>query len=260
MTRMIWDATGSRFYESGIDRGVLYIGTQPGVPWNGLTSLTDNSTGGTSKSYYVDGEKYLSEISRESYEATLTAFTYPDQFEACNGVVSARPGLMVTKQRRIPFGLSYRTMIGNDTDLSHYRIHIVYNLLASPTNRTYKTFSDNVEVDDFSWDLTSTAPIIDGYRRTSHIIIDTRTVEASLVSAIEDILYGAVGTNGRLPSFAELIDLIDTNNVLIVVDNGDGTFTITAPLVDMFMLDTAIFQVTWPTVVFVDSDTFTVSS
>jgi hypothetical protein len=260
LTRMIWDAVGTRFYENGIDRGVLYIGTQPGVPWNGLTSITDDSISGTSKSYYVDGEKYLNEISREEFQATLTAFTYPDQFEVCNGNSAVRPGILVTKQEHVPFGLSYRTMTGNDTDSIYYRIHILYNLLASPAGRTYKTFSDNVEVDDFSWTLTSVPPVVDGYRRSSHIIIDTRNMESPLVSGIEDILYGTNGTNGRLPSFTELIDLIDTNNALIVVDNGDGTYTLTAPLADMPMLDGSIFQLTWPTAVFIDTDRYTISS
>lgn len=259
MTKIVWDAVGTRFYESGIDRGVLFIGSNPGIPWNGLTSITDNTTGGSAKAYYVDGEKYLNSIGREEFEATLTAFTYPEEFEPCNGSSSLRPGMLLTHQKRTPFSLSYRTMLGNDADSGHYRIHILYGLLASSSNRTYKTLSDSIEVDDFSWTLTSTPSIFDGFRRTSHVIIDTRATEAFMVSEIEDILYGTTGISSRLPTVAELLDIFDTNNALVVVDNGDGTFTLTAPLSDLFMLDDSIFQLTWPTVV-VGTDTYTASS
>lgn len=263
MSRMIWNAVGSRKYETGVDRGVLYIDGQPGVPWNGLTSIAETAQGssGSSKAFYVDGEKYLNLVPREEYQATLTAFTYPEEFEPCNGDASVRTGLFVTKQKRTSFGFSYRTMIGNDKTPNYgYKIHLVYNVLASPSTKGYKTIDGRNQIDDFSWTLTSVPPIMAGYRRTSHVVIDSTIIDPVLVSGIEDILYGNSSFSPRLPSLTELADLIDTNNSLIVVDNGDGTYTMTAPLSDLTMLDTQIFQLTWPTAVFVDANTYTVTS
>ena len=261
MTRIIWDAVGSRKYETGIDRGVLYVGVQPGVPWNGLTSIAENAqgAGGTTKAFYVDGEKYLNLASREEYQATLTAYTYPEEFEQCNGVVAVRTGLFVTKQKRVSFGLSYRTMIGNDISNTYgYKLHLVYDVLASPANKSYKTMDDKFQLDDFSWVLTTTASVMTGYRRTAHLVIDSTLVEPSVLSGIEDILYGNSAYSARLPTLAELTDLIDTGNTLVVVDNGDGTYTMTAPLDDLTMLDTQVWQLTWPTVAFIDANTYTV--
>lgn len=261
MSRISWDSSGSHRYESGIDRGVLYIDGQPGVPWNGLTSVTETATGGVAQPVYVDGEKVLNLASREEYQATITAYTYPDEFESCDGVYTARPGLFVTNQPRVSFGLSYRTLIGNDLNNKYaYKIHLVYNVLASPSTKSYKSNSNSTQVDDFSWGLTSLPPVMAGYKRSSHVVIDSRTADPRLLTAIENVLYGDDTDNGRLLTLAELIDLADTNATLVVVDNGDGTFTITAPSIDLVMLDDSIFQLSWPTALFVDANTFTVSS
>lgn len=261
MSRISWDAVGSRLYEGGIDRGVLYIDGQPGVPWNGLNSITENSPGGTSKSFYVDGEKYANLSSREEFEATLAAYTYPEAFESCNGMASIRPGLIITKQKRKSFSLSYRTMIGNDKSNAYaYKIHLVYNVTAAPSNRAYKTSSGTSQIDDFSWVLTTLPPELVGYRRSAHIILDSRDIDPTIMSGIENALYGDDATLARLPSLDELADLVDTGNVLTVTDNGDGTYTMTAPQVDLTMLDTSIWQLTWPTAVFIDANTYTVSS
>lgn len=263
MPRIIWDAVGSRKYETGVDRGVLYIDGQPGVPWNGLTSIAENaqgSSGGSTKGYYVDGEKYLNLAPREEYQATLTAYTYPDEFEPCNGSVAVRPGLFVTKQKRVSFGLSYRTMIGNDQSNTYgYKLHLIYNVLASPANKSYKTVDGKNQIDDFSWTLSSTPPVMSGYRRTSHIVIDSTLVDPVILAAVEDILYGTSSFSPRLPALAELTDLVDTNDSLVVVINGDGTATITAPLSDLVMLDSSVVQISWSTVVFVDANTATIT-
>lgn len=264
MSKIIWDAVGSRKYETGIDRGVLYVDGQPGVPWNGLTSISESSgssSAGSSKSFYVDGEKYLNLDPREEYQATLTAYTYPEEFEPCNGDVAVRPGLFVTKQKRVSFGLCYRTMIGNDlSDTYGYKLHLIYNLTASPANKSYKTVTGNTQLDDFSWTLTSLPPVMAGYRRTAHIILTSTELDDVVLSGIEDILYGSTTSVSRLPTLSELSDIIDTNNALTVVDNGDGTFTVTAPLSDLVMLDDITYQLTWPTAVLDDANTFTVSS
>lgn len=260
MTRIAWDALGSRLYEVGIDRAVLYVGSQPGVPWNGITSVSESSSGGNQTPYYLDGDKYLNLSSPEEYEASLTAYTYPDEFMACDGTAAVRQGLLATRQKRKPFGLSYRTKVGSDLneDLA-YKIHIVYNVTAAPASRSYKSMGGGVDPNDFNWKLTAVPAVTAGYRKTAHIILDSRTMDPVVLSAAEDILYGTDSTLSRLPSFAELVDLIDTNATLTVVDNGDGTFTVTAPMSDLAMIDSSNFEITWPTVS-VSGDTFTVSS
>lgn len=261
LPRIVWDAVGSRQYETGIDRGVLYVDTQAGVPWNGLTAVTESSPGGIAKSFYVDGEKYANLPTREEYQATLTAYTYPEEFEICDGLVSIRSGLFLTKQKRISFGLSYRTKIGNDQDDSYaYKIHIIYNVLAAPSNRAFKTTNNSMQVDQFSWVLTSLPLAQTGYLRTSHIVIDSRVTDPQILSAIEDILYGDDAISSRLPTLPELLDLIDTGDSLIVTDNGDGTATLTAPIVDLMPLDASVWQLTWSTVVYIDGNTCTISS
>ena len=262
MTRIVWDDVGTRSFEAGVDRGVLYVGAQPGVPWNGLTSVTENSTGGVAQPFYVDGQKYSNEASREEFSATLTAFTYPDAFAACDGTASVRPGLLITKQRRASFGLTYRNMVGSDTspDATDYMIHLLYNAYAAPSSRARKSISESMNPDDFSWAITTLPIAVSGYRASPHFIIDSRHTDPGTLAAIEDILYGNDSTSPRLPLLSELTDLFDTGNHLTVTDNGDGTFTMVAPMGDLFMLDSNIFQLTWPTATDNGDGTITVSS
>lgn len=261
MARLGWNAPGSRFYEAGVDRGVLYVDGYPGVPWNGLTSVNESPSGGDPKSFYIDGVKYLAVPSPEEFEGTITAFTYPDEFTLCNGMNQIRSGLFLTHQRRRPFSLSYRTMIGSDTDDSAgYKLHIVYNALASPSDRSNGTLTDQTEPDDFSWKITCRPPAMDGYRPTSHVVLDTRTTDPSVISAVEDILYGTDEDQARLPSLDDLIAAYDTISTLTVVDNGDGTWTATAPFDVIRMLDDETFEITAPTAVFIDEETYTLSS
>lgn len=261
MSRIVWDDVGSRFFEAGVDRGVIYVDSLPGVPWNGLTSVTENSTGGVAQPYYVDGQKYSNTATREDYAATLTAYTYPDEFAACDGNASIRPGLLITKQKRKSFGLTYRTMVGNDlTSDGAYKIHLLYNAFAAPSNRAHKSISSSVTPDDFSWAITTLPVVVAGYRASPHFVIDSREIDPQTLSGIEDVLYGNESASPRLLSMTELIDLIDSGNTLTVVDNGDGTFTMTAPISDLFMLDESLFQLTWPTAIDNGDGTITVSS
>lgn len=250
MTRIVWDDVGQRTFEAGVDRGVLYVGSDPGVPWNGLTSVSENSTGGSAQPFYIDGQKYSSFSSREEYSATLTAFTYPDEFMACDGTASIRPGLLITKQRRTSFGLTYRSMIGNDLDSeAAYKVHLLYNAYAAPSARSRKAISASITPEEFSWAITTVPVALSGYLASPHFVIDSRKIDAQTLSGIEDILYGNDSASPRMPTLAEIIDLIDTGNTLTVVDNGDGTFSMTAPIADLKMLSDSIFQLTWPTVV-----------
>lgn len=261
MARLDWNAAGTRFYEAGVDRGVLYVDGYPGVPWNGLTSVNESPSGGDSKSFYLDGVKYLAVTSPEEFEGTVTAFTYPDEFAQCDGTTQPRSGLYLTHQRRKSFSLSYRTMIGNDqTESLGYKIHIVYNALASPSERSNDTLKEQSDPNDFSWKITCKPPLMNGYRPTSHVVLDTRTTDPSVISAVEDILYGTDTDQARLPSLGDLIATYDTISTLTVIDNGDGTWTATAPFDVIRMLDDETFEITAPTAVFIDADTYTISS
>lgn len=261
MTRLDWNATGTRFYEAGVDRGVLYVDGQPGIAWNGLTSIDENPSGGEGRSFYIDGVKYLNTSGFEEFQATITAFTYPDVFAQCDGSVQPRSGLFLTQQRRKSFGLSYRTKIGNDQSEDHaYKIHIIYNALAAPSGRSNATIDGSTEPTDFTWEITTRPPAISGYKRTAHVVIDSRTTDPVVLSIVEDILYGTETASPSLPSFADLIAAYDTISTLTVVDNGDGTWTATAPYDVIRMLDDTTFEITAPTAIFIDEDSYTLSS
>lgn len=222
--------------------------------------MTENASGGAPKPLYIDGDKYSNLSAPEEYEATLTAYTYPDEFEPCDGTAIARPGLLATRQKRMPFGLSYRTRVGNDlTTDANYKIHLVYNAMAAPSNRAYKSIGENADAVDFSWKITATPPPSPGYKRTAHVILDSETMSPQVLSAAEDILYGTDSTLSRLPSLVELIDLVDTNATLTVVDHGDGTFSVTAPMSMLKNIDSSTFQLN-SGVTIVDSNTYSVSS
>lgn len=209
MPRLSWSATGERFYETGVDRGVLYVGTNPGVAWTGLTSVSESPSGGEPKAYYIDGIKYLNLSSAEEFEATINAFNSPSEFGPCDGTVSIQNGLFVTQQPRKPFGLSYRTKVGNDIDGSDhaYKIHLVYNALAAPSERSNNTVGDSTEPNSLSWSITTLPPLVTGFKPTAHFLIDSRLTSQEVLIEVEDILYGSDANSPRLPSAQELIDL-----------------------------------------------------
>jgi hypothetical protein len=261
MAQLVWNSVGSRFYESGVDRGVLYVDTQPGVAWNGLTSVNETPSGGDATPYYIDGVKYLNMPAGEEFEATITAFTYPDLFSECDGTYQPRSGLYITQQRRKPFGFSYRSMIGSDLTPDHgYKIHMVYNALAEPTERSNSTTTDNNDLNDFSWKITTKPPAMDGYRPTSHVVMDSRFTDPTILSLVEDILYGTDEESARLPNWAELLGVYDSISSLTVVDNGDGTWTATAPFDVIRMTGSDTFEITSSAAEYIDDDTYTLTS
>jgi hypothetical protein len=262
MTRIAWNTAGSRLYEAGVDRGVLYVGAAPGVPWIGLSSVVESPSGGEPRPFYIDGVKYLNLPAVEEFEATIKAFTYPDEFGVCDGSAQARPGLYVTHQRRKPFGLSYRTKIGNDlqgVDFA-YKIHIVTNALASPSERSNNTLSDSAEPADFTWKITACPPTITGYGRTAHIVIDSRYTHPVKLLDVENMLYGSVMDSPRIPTFDELITLFDDPLTMELIDNGDGTYTVIAPNETLVVDSSGSFVLDSPSVSMVDPDTFTITS
>lgn len=205
MTRLEWGATGEKFYDAGVDHGVLYV-DGVGVPWNGLISVEEAPTGGEAKPFYQDGYKYSNRATPEEFEATLNAFTYPDEFARCDGSSQIGRGLFATNQRRKPFTLCYRTKVGNDVNgVDHgYKLHLVYNALAAPSQRTNNTLGDSVEATSFSWALTTKPPALFGRRATAHFIIDSRATSPSLLTQIEDILYGTADEAPRIMTVQEL--------------------------------------------------------
>lgn len=208
MAKLVWGDTGSRRFETGVDRGVLYT-SDGGVPWNGLTSVKEKPTGGEPQPYYQDGIKYLELASSEEFEATIEAYSSPPEFDACDGTVGIFAGLFITQQPRKQFGFSYRSMIGNDVDgQSHgYKIHLVYNALARPTSRSNDTLSDTVSPMSLSWDISCVPPAFSGYKPTAHYVIDSTQTNKIVLSYIEAVLYGNDNFNARLPDPSELVTM-----------------------------------------------------
>jgi hypothetical protein len=192
VARLDWTAVGERFFETGVDRGVLYIDGAPGVAWTGLTGVEEATIGGDSQGFYIDGVKYLNRLKSEEFEATITAYTYPDEFGQCDGTASIGNGLFARHQRRKPFGFSYRTMVGNDIDgVEHaYKVHLVYNALAQPSGASNKSLSDSADVSDFSWHITTKPSLVKNFAPSAHYVIDSREVPDGLLGLVEDILYG----------------------------------------------------------------------
>lgn len=212
MTRIDWDRPGEHYFETGIDRGVLYVDDNPGIPWIGLVNFNQSQSGGESAERYLDGIKISNRTSPEEFEGTLEAYTYPTEFEPCDGTHRADNGLRITQQRRRPFNMVYRSQVGNDTTgLGRaYKIHIIYNLRAQPSDRGYHTLAEQNEPLMFSWKLTSRAVAVLGHRPSAHYIVDSRDIPAELLTQLEDILYGTETTDPSIPSPGELLFLFDS--------------------------------------------------
>lgn len=206
MSRLDWGAVGERFYETGVDRGVLYVGSGPGVPWTGLISVSEVPKGGESKPYYIDGIKYMNRSAPEEFEADIEAYTYPDEFSQCDGTLTFAYGLSATQGRRKEFNLAYRSRVGNDLEgVDHgYKIHLVYGALAEPTEQTHQTISDDSEAFNFTWHITTRPPLHTERRPMSHFIIDSRRTPPDLLALIEGILYGTDEDDSRMPVIDEL--------------------------------------------------------
>jgi hypothetical protein len=205
-----WDAVGEKIYETGVDHGVLYPqavdGTYPkGIAWNGLVSVTESPSGAEPNPQFADNIKYLNLLSAEEFNGTIEAFTYPDEFNACDGNGEAQVGVVVGQQLRKPFGLVYRTILGNDSagQAYGYKLHLLYGCLVSPSEKAYQTINESPEAITFSWDFTTTPAPVTGFKPTASIVIDSTKVQAVDLAALETILYGVTGTpdtNGILPT------------------------------------------------------------
>ena len=217
MSKLVWDKSGERFYETGVKMGVLYVqeaGAYPkGVAWNGLTAVTESPSGAEATALYADDIKYLNLISAEEFGATIEAYTYPDEFMACDGSAAIATGVYIGQQSRKTFGLCYRTTLGNDTENNDYgyKLHLIYGALAAPSEKSYASINDSPEAITFSWEVTTTPVEVDGHKPTASITIDSTKVDDSKLAALEAILYGSESEEARLPLPSEIVTLFGEN-------------------------------------------------
>lgn len=214
MPKLVWDDTGKHLFETGVQKGVLYPqvgGAYPkGVVWNGLSSVTESPSGAESNPVYADDIKYLNLVSAEEFGATVEAYTYPDEFANCDGSAEISPGILIGQQERQKFGLCYRTVLGNDTEGNAYgyKLHIIYNATASPSEKQYQTINDSPEAITFSWELSTTPTNVDGHKPTASLVIDSTKVDEAKLKKLEDKLYGTESAEASLPTPNEIIALL----------------------------------------------------
>lgn len=205
MARLEWDQTGKRFYETGVKQGVLYVqegGKYPnGVAWNGLISVSESPSGAEASPIYADDIKYLNLMSTEEFGASVEAYTYPDEFAQCDGSAELTKGVSVGQQKRKAFGLAYKTTLGNDVDGNEYgyKLHIIYNALAAPSEKAYQTINDSPEAITFSWELSTTPVTVSGMKPTATLVIDSTKCDATKLTELENILFGSEAAGARLP-------------------------------------------------------------
>jgi len=257
MAILVWDKVGDRTYQTGVDRGVLYLPDGAGVAWNGLTSVEERFSQ-ERKAYYLDGVKYLEHVLPGDFSAQLKAFTYPDEFDRVVGISDRSSGLSAHDQNLMSFGLSYRTLIGDDvagTDRG-YLLHLLYNLTAIPESNAYVSLNAQSKPVEFGWALSGVPVVISGRRPTVHISLDSTKMKRVLLSNIETILYGSSGAAPRLLSFSEILSLIG----ITITDNGNGTWTVVGPDELITMLDSTTFQIENVDAVYLSADTYAISS
>lgn len=217
MSKLVWDDTGKRLYETGVKNGVLYPqdaeGKYPkGVAWNGLTAVTESPTGAEPTPLYANDSKYLELMSAEELEGSIEAYTYPDEFAVCDGSAELVPGVTIGQQTRKAFGMAYKTTLGNDVENEAYgyKLHLIYGAKASPSEKAYNTINDNPEAITFSWNFTTTPVPVEGFKPTASVVIDSTKVDKTKLQALEDALFGTAEKEAYLPLPAEVATLIGT--------------------------------------------------
>ena len=215
MAKLVWDESGKRLYETGVEKGVLYVQGengqyQNGVAWNGLTAVTESPSGAEPTALYADDIKYLELFSAEEFGATIEAYTYPAEFEACDGSASLGEGVTIGQQDRKAFGLCYRTIVGNDVkgNENGYKLHLIYGAKAKPSEKAYATVNDSPEAVTFSWEVSTTPVNVAGFKPTASVTIDSTKIEAGKLKAIEDKLYGTENQEPTLIMPDEIKQLI----------------------------------------------------
>ena len=215
MARLIWDEVGQRFFETGVKNGVLYVQNNDGsyangVVWNGLTAITESPSGAEETPLYADDVKYLTLRSAEEFGATIEAFTYPEEFEQCDGSAQIATGITVGQQARKAFGLCYRTAVGNDIQGQEfsYKLHIIYGCTVAPSEKSYSTINDNPEAITFSWELSTVPVPVDGFKPTASLVIDANKVEAGKLQLLENALFGDAENEATLLLPNQIMELM----------------------------------------------------
>ncbi|MCD8159449.1 MAG: hypothetical protein LUD77_11385 [Clostridiales bacterium] len=231
MSKLVWDKTGERFYETGIKKGVFYpidkTGAYPtGIVWNGLTAVTESPEGAEPTAIYANDIKYLNLLSAEEFKATIEAYSCPDEFQECDGIVEIATGITISQQRRKMFGFAYTTTLGNDTDGNDfaYKTHLIYGALASPSDKSYQTINDSPEPITKSWEISTTPIEISGYKPTATFVLDSLEFKkagiVNVLKAIEEKLYGTENADPYLPDVTEILEVYETE-VYLLDSNGD---------------------------------------
>jgi len=263
VTALTWDQVGERVYQSGVDRGVLYLHDGTVVAWNGLTNV-EESADSELKSYHLDGVKYLENLIPGDFSGKLKAFTYPEEFDSINGIDTSYLGLALYNQSPESFNLSYRTRIGDDlSGPEHgYKIHILYNVTATPDSYSFNTFKDSgVEPIEFGWTLTGIPEKLKGFRPTVHVSIDSTRISPDLLKLLEDTLYGTATSDPRLLTLEELAEYFGYLGALIIVNYGNGIWAaVDESNTYITMLDATTFQIDNADATFLDADTYEISS
>lgn len=216
MSRIIFDKTAEKIYETGVDQCVLFVRDgntyQTGVAWNGITSISENPSGAEATAVYADNIKYLNIISGEDFGATIEAYTYPDEFAECDGSAELLPGVKIGQQTRKPFALCYRTQVGNDVAGTGYgyKLHFIYNAQAAPSTKSYQTINESPEAMTFSWELSTTPETVAGFKPSAYVVVDSTKVDAAKLKALEDKVYGSADSEPTMPAIDEIVSLLKT--------------------------------------------------
>lgn len=257
MSRIVWDRVEDRFFETGLDRAVLYIRARQAypdfdipaieakaVPWNGMTAV-DESGAGAAKISMMDGRPYLILPTIKEFGATVKAFTYPDEFGDLIGMAQATPGMYLDSQLSDSFDFTYRTKVGNVAEgIDHgYKIHLVYNAVVTPQSISRETLSDQINPTELAWDILAVPVPVAGYMPTAHIVIDSRNTDPAKLSDIEDLLYGNVSDDGRMPEAQEVFDILTYGDTIVIIDHGDGSWSAKGSYKNIYMIGDGIFQI-----------------
>jgi hypothetical protein len=262
MAKLTWDETENRLYDLGLDRGVLYLEDQSGVAWNGLTEVTNDLGSFTTVGFFYDGQKFIDYPLSGDFAAKLKAYTYPEEFTEYAGYYDAKEGLAQGNQHKKSFSLSYRTLTG-DAVSGHddsYKIHIMYDLVATMDTLGYDTQSDDISPIEFGWAIKSKPSKIEGYKPTAYAIVDSRYLDPDMLDYLETIIYGTPGTEPHLPPLDTLLFMLDAGATIIITDHGDGTWSAEGSETLITMLDPTTFQITEVNAVYLDQYYFSVTT
>lgn len=261
MVKLVWDTPGDRVFESGLDRGVLFLPDGSAVPWNGLTAVIEHFDKSASPAYY-DGMKIQDMLVLGDFSATMKAVTYPDEFVPLEGVDELRRGLFLSDQVPLTFGLCYRTMVGDDLAGADeaYKIHLLYNVTAMPSDKTYASVSDQPSLVEFEWAITAVPEDIPGFRPTAHIVLDSRNLDPWLLEDLEAMFYGTSVADAILLPMPDMFEFLNTWYRIKIVDNGDGTWTATSIRDGVIEVsDSGYFSIVGANALYLDDVTYVIS-